>query len=605
MSAATHAVGDVGPAGASAVGRAPDAVAANAGRRLGPPARLALSAVVLVLVGLLSSWSLAPELSTQPAVAVGYAVIDISFTLTALLLVTQPGQAANSRLAAIAAGSSLVSHLAVRDIGALALPAVLYGGFTQVLTAALILRFPDARYDRLSRTWVRANLAFAAAFTLALALTSRPEWISAAPTEWWWAPLADPRMSAAVAEGRSAWRALAAATFLALAVRNWRRAARLDRRTRLPILLAAAFGAVMVGLDLAQWWLPAGVDQAIITVRSYTGGAVGLAFVLSAVRTGLARGGVGDLAVRLTRARGHEDVRAALRHALDDDRLEITYWVPEAQAYVTADGEVPSPPAAGRMQLAVADAHGEPLALLETDEGLRRHVDLLAGVTAVSRLALENARLQTGLLTRVAEVQQARARLMRAAFAERRRLEQDLHDGAQQRLLAVAARLALVESAAGAEPVLSAAVEDARQELRGALAELRRLAHDIHPALLSRAGLAVALADVADRLPLEVTLDVDRGRFAADAEGVAYFVTCEALANAVKHGAATTARVLIGADGDELVVGVSDDGVGWPCGEAPELPGLRDRVEAFGGSLEVRSGPGCTSVVARLPLVEG
>ena len=152
-------------------------------------ARAAGGAVVLLAVSVLSVWSLAPLYATDPAVAVGYSLLDIAFTLTALLLSTQPGQRGNAWLAALLAGSSLVSHLAERDLGPLVEPAMLYGAFTQVLAAALILRYPSESFDPPGRRWVQVNVPLAAFFGVAIALASRPEWVGVAATHWWFAPL--------------------------------------------------------------------------------------------------------------------------------------------------------------------------------------------------------------------------------------------------------------------------------------------------------------------------------------------------------------------------------------------------------------------------------
>lgn len=561
--------------------------------------------VVLLAVSLLSAWSLAPIYRSDPAVAVGYSLLDLSFTLTALLLSTQPGQRGNARLAALLAGSSLMSHLADRDVGPLVEPAMLYGGFTQVLAAALILRYPSESFDLPGRRWVRVNLPLAAAFGLTIALESRPQWVGVATTRWWFAPLESSSGSSALLHARAVWRMLAAAWFLVLVVRRWRRLARLERRTLMPILVAAVYGAVMIAVEPLQYSLSAEAVTVIVRLRSYTGAVVGLAFVVSALQMRLARAGASSLALALTRATTPDEVRDALRQALGDDTLEVYYWVPETGSYVEASGEeVTSPSGPRRTRVAVEDSAGEPLAVLHTDEGLTRHADLLNAVTAVSRLALENNRLQAGLRAQLLEVEQARARLLRSGFAQRRQLERDLHDGAQQRLLAVGMKLAALEVEASGDAVRVDAVRAAKAELHEAMNELRQLAHGIYPAVLTQGGLQVALDAVAERVPLDVKLDVPPERLAPDLEGVIYLVACEAIANAIKHGHANRAIVKVKRYADQLRLEVTDDGSGWRGEpERPDLPELRDRVAAFGGRFEVTSTPVGTTLTASLPNV--
>lgn len=208
-----------------------------------------------------------------------------------------------------------------------------------------------------------------------------------------------------------------------------------------------------------------------------------------------------------------------------------------------------------------------------------------------------------------AELRRSRARIVEATDAERRRLERDLHDGAQQRLVALSLSLRLLRSKLhGAEGLDSSAVDavdQAAEELKVAIAELRELARGIHPAILTEAGLGAALTSLADRsvVPAIVTDQPDR-RLPPPIEATAYFVVSEALANAAKHAAAT--RIGIGATctADTLHIEVSDDGVGGADrGRGTGIEGLHDRVAALGGTLTVDSPPGQgTLVVAEIPI---
>jgi signal transduction histidine kinase len=228
---------------------------------------------------------------------------------------------------------------------------------------------------------------------------------------------------------------------------------------------------------------------------------------------------------------------------------------------------------------------------------------LLDAVGAAAGLALENARLQAELRAQLTEVRASRARLVEAGDAERRRLERDLHDGAQQRLLGI--RLAL-QLARGRLTDGGAAVEEllveADAEVVGALAELRALARGIHPAILTEEGLASALGGLARRTPVPVQVSVCNERLPAAVEATAYFVAAEALANIVKHACASRASLEVARSNGRLAVQVTDNGHGGADAAGAGLRGLRDRVEALDGRLQIDSPPGRgTRISAEIP----
>ena len=206
------------------------------------------------------------------------------------------------------------------------------------------------------------------------------------------------------------------------------------------------------------------------------------------------------------------------------------------------------------------------------------------------------------LRERVHDLRGSRQRILDAADAERRRIERDLHDGAQQRMVAVAMTLGLAETRMESDPA-SAAQLIAQAQL--AVKELRELARGIHPALLSERGLGPALEALASRCPVPVEISgVPEDPLCAPVESAAYYITAEALTNVAKYAHACTARVQLAVDDDKLRVQISDDGIG---GADPTigtgLRGLHDRVEALDGSLEVESPPGGgTTVSVELPL---
>jgi signal transduction histidine kinase len=199
-------------------------------------------------------------------------------------------------------------------------------------------------------------------------------------------------------------------------------------------------------------------------------------------------------------------------------------------------------------------------------------------------------------------VTESRARIVAAGDEQRRRIERDLHDGAQSRLVALALDLRRAEGAA-ADPEVERLLAKTADELQLALHELRALAHGIHPPLLVQSGLAVALRALADRAPVPVDVVAGTERFPAEVESTAYFVASEALANVAKHAAASLARVSVQAAAGVVVVEVEDDGVGGAQADGGSgLRGLADRVEAQGGTLRIVSPPGGgTRVRAEIP----
>jgi signal transduction histidine kinase len=210
-------------------------------------------------------------------------------------------------------------------------------------------------------------------------------------------------------------------------------------------------------------------------------------------------------------------------------------------------------------------------------------------------VAEENVRLDAELQARLDELRESRARIVEASYAERRRVERDLHDGAQQRLVALALELQMVRTRMESDPGAAAGMlEEAAGELAAATQELRELARGIHPALLSDRGLVAALEALAQRAPLPVSVVADDGARAGEAvEAAAYFVVSEALTNVSRHAGARSAEVKVAHRDGWLEVEVSDDGAGGADVAAGSgLRGLADRVGALGGTLAVDSPPG-------------
>lgn len=232
------------------------------------------------------------------------------------------------------------------------------------------------------------------------------------------------------------------------------------------------------------------------------------------------------------------------------------------------------------------------------DPSLLDDPTLLNAVGSAARLALENARLHAELQAKLAEVHASRARIVEASDAERRRIERNLHDGAQQHLLGIRLALRLARSRLRNTAALETLIGEADAEVAAAIDEVRRLARGIHPAVLSEAGLRPALCDLARRSPVPVTVTAPADRLPAAIEAAAYFVAAESLANMSKHARASTATVDVRHADGQLIVEVTDDGVGGATTRrGTGLRNLKDRVAALEGTLSVDSRDGAGTVI--------
>jgi signal transduction histidine kinase len=399
---------------------------------------------------------------------------------------------------------------------------------------------------------------------------------------------------------------LVAAVLLVIALgRRWHEASRPLRRVLVPVLAGGATMLSLAGM-LAAELITGSRSQALLTITLAVLAAVPLAFLTGFLRSRLARLTVGGLVVDLRGRPSPDEVRDAIARSLRDPSAELVYWLPEFDAYADHRGrEVDLPGPGGRRAVTPIDVDGRRVAALLHDPALLGERELLEAVTAAASIALENSRLNVELQARLVELRGSRARIVQAGQDERRRLERDLHDGAQQRLVALALELGLLEEELAADDhEARARLGRARDEVAASLTELRELAHGIHPAVVSAHGLEVALEQLTARAPVPTTLRVEtRGRLPEPLEVAAFYLVCESLANVGKYADASSASVAIERSGGRLVVEVRDDGVG---GADPErgsgLRGLADRVEALGGRLLVWSPHGGgTRVRAELP----
>jgi signal transduction histidine kinase len=353
--------------------------------------------------------------------------------------------------------------------------------------------------------------------------------------------------------------------------------------------------------------LPSSWGLVVSRVGPLVFAALPAAFLIGLVRSRVRRGAVADLLDVIGDGAKPGQLRDAIARALRDPSVELLFPLPEAQTYVDVHGRTSALPEPGSGRgTTLLRADGRELAVLVFDGSLVDEPELVAGVGAAARLALENEALQAEVRAQLEEVRSSRARILEAGDAERRRIERNIHDGAQQRLvtLSLAVQMAESRAATGADEELASTLRQVSDELRSALSDLRELARGVHPAVLTRSGLAAAIRSLAERssIPVRVS-DVPSERFEPPVEAAAYFVVSEALANVTRHSGATEARVRVARSDGSLVVEVEDDGVGGADVRAGTgLRGLADRLAVLGGKLRVESPPGAgTRVVAELP----
>jgi signal transduction histidine kinase len=286
-----------------------------------------------------------------------------------------------------------------------------------------------------------------------------------------------------------------------------------------------------------------------------------------------------------------EDVGAVIALALGDHDALLVFGLPETGTYADRNGRAVELPDDGRER-----------SVIGRDLGVLLHApappDLVRSVLAAAAVPVELARLRVELRLQLAEVESSRARIAQAGYEERRRLERDLHDGVQQRLVTLGIVLRRLQRSLPREaqmlvPALDAAVD----EVAASIADLRTIAAGVRPPRLDE-GLAAALADLARGAAIPVDVEATPDRAPPEIEATAYFVACEALTNAVKHAAPSRVVVETARVDGVLRMTIADDGIGG----AVALPGMHDRVAAQGGTLAITSPPGAgTRIAVELP----
>jgi signal transduction histidine kinase len=523
-------------------------------------------------------------LDRRPGNAIGKLMI-------AYVIVSYCGNWSNLQIAALPAVGSMGSQL------------------SGAILAQMALSYPTGRLrTRFERLVIGMIYAVAIGVGLVILMAFDPRVGGCARCAWEPAPFPS-RNAVTMAQlvAQRLWIALFV-LFLTAVWLRWRRATRAERRDLAPLWVAVCVYVVagLMGAFTSPNPLADPFAYLVWELQSVLQIALPFVFLWGLLSTRLARSAVGDLVLELDRPLLPGELRASLARTLGDPSLQLLYPLHGQDRWVDADGRpvaLPGPGGGRQARTAtVVEREGEPLAALIHDPALDE--GLVRAAAAAAGMAIVNERLQAEVRAQLEEVRASRLRIVEAGDAERRRVERNLHDGAQQRMVTLAISLAMLRDRAGIDPAMAASLDQAAAELKQAIAELRELARGIHPAILTEEGLPAAVEALADRSSVQVRVVADfDGRLPGPIEAIAYFVVSESLANMTKYARASAAQVELSRRNGHLRVEVVDDGVGGAdANRGSGLRGLEDRVSAVRGRFRVQDAPGGgTCVLAEIP----
>ncbi|WP_131953463.1 histidine kinase [Actinomadura sp. GC306] len=467
-----------------------------------------------------------------------------------------------------------------------------------------VLMYPSGRLEYVAdRVWTAMACVILLGCPTALWVTSEPEWAAfRGESVWWPAPFPDFGVFQTVLRVSAILYLALALSFAVVLLLRLPRMGRLRRLLTLPVTAALAFvgiSAAVTQKPIMEASIPLDDLLQVYVVQGAVVVLVPLTLLASGLRLRISELTVAGRMLRLTAPVSVERVRDALRDVLHDPSLELWFWAPMEETYVDTGGHpvdidpdgVETPPdgdGTGRWRHRVLSASGDRLAVVELGGALRYHESLVEAALVAGGRALETARLQASVHAGLEQVRSAYRRLVRAETVERERLARDLHDGAQQRLLALGAMLGTLEAVTD-DPAVKEHARTCRAELMEALGELRALAREVQPALLAQDGLGPAMEVVAERLGARVKLDITHRRFSREIESTLYSALCESLSYAVERARASEVLVRVRVEGGRLAAEVTCDG---PAAGPADLPGLSGRLRALRGHVEFDGGPG-------------
>jgi signal transduction histidine kinase len=564
------------------------------------------AAGVLAAVGCFCALVQGPQWRESAALATVNLAVSLLFVFTGLMLGREPGQRVTAWALMLAGIFRSVDFIDAWN-GAWPAYALVFGGLDRIFGVWALLRYPDSSLSRLHRRYLITFAGWMLAGRTLIAVTSTAPWNGNPSSSWWPTLVPDQRLSDLLNYVVHGGEGLCGLALMALLLIRLKRTRGLDRIVITPIIVAG-IAAVIAGIVSATMMTlsPTGTPNGAYMTESVVDFAIPVAFLIAVLQRLLLIKNVTALTAQVAAGGDISAVRRALRSVLHDPTLDLLDTSESSLRALSSR----SP---GRLVSYIRAGQGAPIAVVVADPVLARYRELFDAATTASGLALQNAKLQARVAQeRLEQVKASRARIMEAELAERRRLERDLHDGVQQHLLGITAGLTAAK-AKTSDPAAAAAFRQAGESLKAVLAELRDLAHGIHPAVLSQSGLGAALEEVTERLPLPVSVQVPARRLDAAVEAALYFVACEALANVVKHANAASAMVTVRVRESLLEMVIADDGIGGVTADAGHglaghglagrgLANMADRVGALDGEVVIVSPPGRgTRLVVRVP----
>ena len=561
---------------------------------------LATAAALVAATGF-SALVQGPLWHQDAALAAVNLAVTLVFVFTGLMLRREPGQLGVAWALMLTGLFRSVDFIDAWN-GPWPFYGLVFGGVDRLFGGYALLRYPNSSLLRYQRVYLIAVTVWMLVGRMLIAITSTAQW-NGSSTWWWPALIPDQRLTDVLNYAVNAGEGLLGATGIVLLVMRLVKTTGLDRIVIAPFIVAG-IAAVIAAIASA-------VSQMLVSLNSTPNGAyllesavdlsVPLAFLVAVIQRALLLRNISTLTSQISEGADVSAIRYALRSTLHDPTLDVVdlsapALVPELDTQQQ-----------DRLVEVIRTEAGTPIAVVIADPALARYRGLFDAAVQTSGLALKHAQLQAqAAREKLEQVRASRARIIEAGLAERRRIERDLHDGVQQHLLGLAARLTAATTRT-TDPKATAAFSQARDELKEVLAELRDLAHGIHPAVLSQAGLAAALEEVVERLPLPIRVIGPASRasvsqIGAAAEATAYFVTCEALTNVVKHAKADSATVTIRIDESHLDIEIADNGIGGVMPSGHGITNILDRVSALDGTVTIDSPPdNGTRIAVRIP----
>lgn len=490
------------------------------------------------------------------------------------------------------------------DSGPLPLIGIMSDAIYYLFAGWAILANPDSR-KLLRREQITVFLISLVLLDhIILTLYARPEWHGFSPDVLWFSPFATTKAGFEHAlMVVYFWESVLGVFFLAIVMLKLRDTRGIEQSISRPIAIGFCIGGIMGASALPGQAIPSPVIATNVFLVSLAFLAIPAGVLLSRLRERLTHA---DIARTIHQrfanvAPTGDSVRDTLRCTLHDSSLEIYYWTPQQRMYVDEKGQ----PASSLVERnnfvrSVATSAGDPLAVIVSDTSLQRHAGIVDTAVNACSIALENARLQAVIRSQLQEVRRSRTRIVEAGLEERRRIERDLHDGIQQRLLALGVRIGSAKNSI-TDSDMQQLLTDFGEELHSSLKQLRDLAHGIHPPELRQFGLGPTIQAIAERSLVPTDVNVDNKRYSENIESTIYFVVCEALTNVAKHANATHASVSVVFDGNHARVRVIDNGLGGVNLRGNGILGLIDRAETLGGQLRITSESAGTSLEMEIP----